>query len=92
LRSAASSDANDNFAVAMAPPAKRAKTIRGSATCKRKATTPIALHVPHKDKNKNKQRVIKSSNESNEDGTDDGEAFLASCNKALGKRDPLDIE
>jgi hypothetical protein len=50
-RLAASSDADDNFAVAMAPPAKRAKTIRGSAVAaketaparKRKATAPLIM-------------------------------------------------
>jgi hypothetical protein len=70
-RSAASSDANDNFAVAMAPPAKRAKTIRGSAVAanetapvrKQKATAPTVLRVPRKS-DKNNRRRIDSSSES----------------------------
>ncbi len=95
---AASSDADDNFAVAMAPPAKRAKMISGSAVAaketapvrKRNATAPSVLHVPRKGKNENNQRLIESSDKS--DDSDNDEAFLALCNKALGKRDPLDIE
>jgi hypothetical protein len=88
-----------NFAVAMAPPAKRAKTICGSAVAaketaparKRKATAPIVPHVPHKDR-KDNRRHIASSSESNDGNSDNNEAFLASCDKALGKHDPLDIE
>ncbi len=98
-RSAASSDADDNFALAMSPPAKRAKTICGSAVAakemaparKRKATAPTVLRVPRKS-GKNNRRRIPSSDESNDGDSDDDEAFLASCDKALGKRDPLDIE
>ena len=91
-RLAASSDVDDNFAVAMAPPAKRAKTIRGSAVAaketapahKRKAAAPIVPHVTRKDR---KDRcVIKSDNSNN----NNDEAFLASCDKAL--KDPLDIK
>ena len=98
--SAASSDADDNFAVAMAPPAKRAKTIRGSAVAaketaparerERKATAPTVLRVPRK-KQFNRRRIA-SSSESDDGDSDDDEAFLASCDKALGKRDPLDIK
>ena len=92
LRSAASSNVDDNFAVAMAPLAKRAKTIRGSTVAaketapahKRKAAAPIVPHVTRKDR---KDRcVIKSDNSNN----NNDEAFLASCDKAL--KDPLDIK
>jgi hypothetical protein len=97
--SAVSSDADDNFAVAMAPPAKRTKTIRGSAVAaketaparKRKATAPISPHVPRKDRKDNRRRIA-SSSESDDGDSDDDEAFLASCDTALDKRDPLDIE
>ncbi len=97
-RSAASSNVNDIFAVAMAPPAKRAKTICGSAVAakeaapahKRKATAPIVPLVPRKDRKD--RHVIESSksNDSDNDNDDNDEAFLVSCDKAL--KDPLDIK
>ncbi len=74
----ASSNATDNFAMVLKPPAKKAKpqcdTIviekEMAAPCKRQTIIPF----------KRNKRVIKSDSDDDDDDDDD-DAFLASCKK-----------
>ena len=74
----ASSDADDNFAVALEPPAKKMKSQRDTVVIEEEMAAPRKRQtiVPRKNK-----RVVESDSE-------DDNAFLTSCKKSL--KDPVD--
>ena len=83
-KSTASSDADNNFAVALKPPEKNAKRPQcntvvvekeTAALCKRKAIIPC----------KRNKKIIESDSDKNDDDN-----FLTSCGRTLD-RDPLNI-
>jgi hypothetical protein len=83
-KSMASSNADDNFAVALEPPAKKTKSQRDTVVVEKETAAPRKRKavVPRK---RNKRVVESDSDDDNDNG-----AFLTSCKKLL-KDDPLDF-